>query len=398
MTSWLGNHLNLEIERVAHGGHFVAHHEGRVVFVSGALPGEVVRAEVTKDNGAKFCFARVSEVIAASPERVPHFWEAAERGAGGAEFGHIHLDYQRTLKSQVLTESMARFARQQCDVPLLALTSDAVSGGLNYRTRLQLQARSGRVGVMRAGSEEFIPIESHPLAVEEISSAPWFAAPPIEDGRFSLWCDSNGDVGWQAGARNGGVAQITQRVSGREFRLTPGTFWQAHRAAPDLLFEWVSEQVRRTITSLKPTKVLELYSGAGLFTAALLAETAAVAAEIVSVEQSQQAVADASNSLGGQERLGLWVGDVLEYLRRQQPKADLVFLDPPRSGASGKVIERIIHVAPSAIVYLACDPVALARDAATLISAGYRLAELKAADLFPHTHHFETLARFEKLQ
>lgn len=396
MTSWLGDSLTLEIERVAHGGHFVAHHEGRVVFVAGALPGETVRVTVTKDKGAKFCFARVNEVLNSSSQRVSHFWEAAQRGAGGAEFGHIHLDYQRELKRQVLRESMVRFASQDCDVAVEQLPGDSETGGLYYRTRLQLQARAGRVGVMRAGSDEFIPVESHPLAVGSITASPWLKAAPIQDGRFALWADSNDAVGWQSAAMRGGSKQLLQRVAGHTFELTPGTFWQAHRAAPELLFDWVSQQVRTALVQSQPERVLELYSGAGLFTAALLTETAELGTEIVSVEQSQQAVADAARSIPESDRVEFWVGDVLEYLRRQKPEADLVFLDPPRSGASGKVTEQVIRVGAKTIIYLACDPVALARDTALLIAAGYELAELRAADLFPHTHHFECLATFAK--
>jgi len=395
LGSWLGNSLTLDIERVAHGGHFISHHEGRVVFVTGALPGETVLAEVTRDNGAKFCFARVTQVIVGSPNRVPHFWEAADRGAGGAEFGHIRLDYQRELKGQVLRESMDRFASQQLDTEVMPLPADLASGGLHYRTRLQLHARNRQVGVMQAGSTGFIPISDHPLAIAEINSAAWLKDPPIADGRFSLWADSAGEVGWQAGAARGGASKIVQRVAELDFSLSPGTFWQAHFGAPDFLFDWALEQARRAVSDFEPKRILELYSGAGLFTAALLAASDASKTEIISVEQSQQAVADAANSLEHPNGVEFWVGDVLEYLRRQQPKADVVFLDPPRSGASGKVTEQLLRVAPKSIIYLACDPVALARDAATLLAAGYQIASLTAADLFPHTHHFETLAHFQ---
>ena len=398
MSSWLGKSLVLEIERVAHGGHFIAHHEGRVIFVSGALPGETVRVEVTKDTEAKFCFAQVAEVMSASPHRVPHFWEAAARGAGGAEFGHIRLDFQRELKRQVLVESMSRFAGLETDVQVTALAGDEESSGLHYRTRLQLQAKAGQVGVMRAASEELVPVTNHPLAVEAIDNCSWVATPPIADGRFSLWVDSTGEVGWQSGAQFGGPSQLVQRVRDREFVLTPGTFWQAHRAAPELLFGWVTEHLRTITREQNPTSILELYSGAGLFTAAILDAVNSSDCRITSVERSQQAVGDAVRSLENPDGVEFWVGDVLEYLKRKRPTADLVVLDPPRSGASGKVTEQLLRAAPKSILYVACDPVALARDAGNLLKAGYRIVDLQAADMFPHTHHFETLVRFDLLQ
>jgi tRNA/tmRNA/rRNA uracil-C5-methylase (TrmA/RlmC/RlmD family) len=97
--NWQDRVLELEIEKVAHGGIFVARHEGRVVFVSHTAPGENVRAKVFEDKGGSFCRAETIEVIAPSAKRVPHIWKEADRlGAGGAEFGHLALEYQRQLK------------------------------------------------------------------------------------------------------------------------------------------------------------------------------------------------------------------------------------------------------------------------------------------------------------
>ena len=104
--------LKLKIEKVAHGGVFVARHEGRVIFVSGAIDGEVVDVEVTEDAG-KFLRATVTNVVEASEHRQPHFWKAAREGAGGAEFGHIALSHQRELKAQVLEEALQRFGAPQ---------------------------------------------------------------------------------------------------------------------------------------------------------------------------------------------------------------------------------------------------------------------------------------------
>ena len=110
-TNWLGRVLELEIEKVAHGGIFVARHDGRVVFVSHVLPGEKVRARVFEDKGGSFARAETVEVLEASPHRVKHVWKPAADGAvGGAEFGHIDLNYQLELKADVLEEALSRMA------------------------------------------------------------------------------------------------------------------------------------------------------------------------------------------------------------------------------------------------------------------------------------------------
>ncbi len=116
--------LTLEIEKVAHGGVFVARDKGQVFFVAGALPGEKVEVEIT-ESAKSFSRAEVVEVLEPSEHRVPHFWKAAAKGAGGAEFGHISLDYQRELKSQVLRENLSRMAKVESDVEVEAVKDDA---------------------------------------------------------------------------------------------------------------------------------------------------------------------------------------------------------------------------------------------------------------------------------
>ena len=110
-TNWVGQNLTLTIEKVAHGGVFVARHDGRVVFVSHVLPGEKVKAMVYEDRGGSFCRAEPTDILEASPDRVKHFWkQAGPGGAGGAEFGHITLARQRELKADVIEEALQRMA------------------------------------------------------------------------------------------------------------------------------------------------------------------------------------------------------------------------------------------------------------------------------------------------
>ncbi len=138
-TSWVGQNLELTIEKVAHGGIFVARHDGRVVFVSHVLPGEKVKAVVYEDRGGSFCRAEPTEILGASPDRVAHFWkQAGPGGAGGAEFGHIKLARQRELKADVIEEALQRMAGVELRPVVEAAPGDDEANGLGYRTRVQL--------------------------------------------------------------------------------------------------------------------------------------------------------------------------------------------------------------------------------------------------------------------
>lgn len=156
--SWIGRSFEVVIEKVAHGGIFVARHEGRVVFVSHVLPGEKAKVRVFEDAGKGFCRAEPIQILEASPDRVEHVWaEAGLGGAGGAEFGHIKLDRQRELKADVLEEALDRFAGIKLRVPVESAPGDNEANGLGYRTRVQLHVdEQGFVGPYRERSHEVV--------------------------------------------------------------------------------------------------------------------------------------------------------------------------------------------------------------------------------------------------
>ena len=148
--------LKLKIEKVAHGGVFIARHDSKVVFVSGAIPGELVEAKVVQDTKS-FLRAETVEVLEESEHRVKHFWKAALKGAGGAEFGHIELSYQRVLKTQVLQEVLSRMAGIESEVVVEAAPGDQENQGLRYRTRVQLNVdESGTAGPSKIRTNEIV--------------------------------------------------------------------------------------------------------------------------------------------------------------------------------------------------------------------------------------------------
>lgn len=386
----MGVNLRVKIEKVAHGGVFVARHEGRVIFVSGAIDGEVVDVEITEDAG-KFLRATVTNVVEASEHRQPHFWKAAREGAGGAEFGHIELSHQRELKSQVLQEALQRMAGIERETIVEACPQE--SDGLHYRTRVQLNVdASGTAGPMRPRSNEAVFTPTLPLAVTEIEELGLQLKNWNGVKKISIAASSTGDLQWMVDDKLNGSERLVERAAGRTFRLSSGAFWQVHKEAANVLTQAVFEAADLLeFDESKPA--LDLYAGAGLFAATMAAKYSSTA--FTAVENNKQAVADGTKSAIDLSNLKFEKSDVLQYLRIASTKPgsfDTVVLDPPRSGAAGKVIEQLIKLRPRNIVYVACDPVALARDLGSLSKAGYTLSGLKSLDIFPHTHHFEAVA------
>ena len=373
----------LRIEKPAHGGVFVARPEGKVVLVEGALAGELVEVEITQE-AKSFLRARVTKVIEASEFRTEHFWPEAALGAGGADFGHIALGHQREIKLQILSEALQRMAHLEVSAQVKAVDE---TDGLGYRTRVQLHVGpDGTVGVMGTRSNEVIPAQSLPLANAAINELGLHLKK--FPGKKKIFIASSPDsLQWSIDGEIGGSKVVTEVVGGRVFDLKPGVFWQAHSLAPQVLLD----AVLAAVGDLQPgTELLDLYAGAGLFAANIAARFPEV--RVHAVELAEAAVQSGKGSARGVKNLGFEKSDVLVYLRSREQEISTVVLDPPRSGAATKVINQLVRLRAKHIVYVACDPVALARDIGLLKASGYELESLEGYDIFPHTHHFETLA------
>ena len=385
--------LELEVGAAAHGGgHFVARHEGRVVFVRHALPGERVRAVVT-DGGSSAPFWRADalEVLSPSPDRVarPCPWAGPGR-CGGCDWQHVALPAQRALKAAIVREQLHRLAGLD-----LAVSVEAVPGdrdGLEWRTRVRFAVdENGRAGLRRHRSREVQPIDhcriAHPLVTEaDVPGQLWPGRAAVDvsasvgsrevlvlpDGRIEPGCPSG----------------VTEHVAGRAYRVSGGGFWQVHPGAAATL-------VGAVLEGLEPRPgdaVLDLYAGVGLFAAAL-AERVAPSGRVTAVESGRAAVADARVNLAGLPGVRVEAGRVDVVLRRRGKRAaDLVVLDPPRTGAGTSVVRSVAALRPRTIAYVACDPAALARDLRWFAESGYNVTSLRAFDLFPMTAHVECLA------
>ena len=389
--SWLGREFETTIEKVAHGGVFVARHEGRVVFVSHVIPGEVARVRVFEDRGGSFCRAEPLEIIKPSPDRVRHFWKSAGvGGAGGAEFGHINLARQRELKADVLEEALSRMAGIEMRVPVEAAPGDDERNGLGYRMRVQLHVdEAGFAGPYRERSHEVVRVKDLPLASEEIVELSVHTKNWQDVSKIEIAASSTGQLQWKIDKKLKGDERLIERAAGRTFRISGGGFWQVHRAAPELLANCVIDFAAKAGFK-KDENNLDLYGGVGLF-ASTLAGRFGKDIRITTVEAFKQATEDAKLNIADMPKSHAVCAPVERFLNTQKT-ADTVVLDPPRSGAGNKVVGQILGLKPRHVIYVACDPIALARDLKQFLAAGYDLAGIRAFDLFPHTHHVECVA------
>lgn len=392
----VGAVLELTVGPVAHGGHCVARHENRVVFVRHALPGERVRARITEVR-VSYLRADATEVLAASPDRVvaPCPYAGPDR-CGGCDFQHATPEAQRRLKSQVLREQLVRIG---------GLTGSAVAGieveplpgdSLGWRTRVQYAVDdAGRAGLRKHRSHEVVPIDRCRIAAPDIQAAPvtsrrWPGKSGVEtvlgaDGEITVY--TRRERGSAEGLRVvHGSNKLVERAVGRQWTIAPDEFWQVHPAAADTFADCVLEM----LDPRPGERAWDLYGGAGLFAAAL-AQRVGPTGQVRLVESDYRT--SRAGNLADLPQVRVMVGKVEQMLGRPGLRqADVVVLDPPRAGAGERVVRRIAMSGPRAVAYVACDPAALARDVKTFRAAGWRLARVRAFDAFPMTHHMECIA------
>jgi len=365
-AGWLGRRFEVDVGSVAHGGHCVARAEGRVVFVRHALPGERVVVEVTEDHGGSFCRADAIEVLTASPDRVEAPCPLARpAGCGGCDWQHATPAAQRALKASVIAEQLSRLAGIDWPVEVEELPG----GPLHWRTRLRLAVDpAGRPGLRAHRSHRVLPLADCPIAVPElidgVADQQWPTDVEIETvlddaGRHHIARREPiaGTRRWRTKWRAGGRAE--QHAVGRTWHLRADGFWQVHPAAADTLAGVVAEWA-----DVPPGgRAWDLYGGVGLF-AAVLASQATVTGSVVLVEASRPAVTDAEANLADLPQVRCVASRVEQALVNGavgDGTPDVVVLDPPRKGAGRLVVDGIAGRRPDRVVYVACDPAALAR-------------------------------------
>ncbi|WP_052665423.1 class I SAM-dependent RNA methyltransferase [Nitriliruptor alkaliphilus] len=405
--------LKARVDGFTHGGEGVVRIEGKAVFVPGTLPGEQVVVQVTDDR-ARWARATLVEVVEGSADRVAPPLTDPD-AIGGGDLAHAAPDAQRRLKTRVVREQLERLGRVAAPPVADCL---AVGPDLRYRTHVRLHADpDGRLGFHRAGSHEVIPVDDLVLATPQVQAvrdavgdatgaaevafrahaSTGTAAAAITPGPGGLAIpEGDFDVvlvqpnGSQLALRGDGV--LAETVAGLTYRFDTSSFFQVSTGGAEALVEHVLRAAGRVDGAL----LWDLYAGVGLLSLPL----ARAGAEVVAVEGHAAATRWAERNA---DEAGLDIAvehaPVASFVTdggTSHDPPDVVVLDPPRTGAGADVIAGAISLGPGAIVYVACDVAALARDTRALIEGGYRLTAVQPLDLFPMTHHVEVVATFTR--
>ena len=379
----IGDRIDVDITAIAHGGHCIARHEGRVIFVRHAIPGERVTVEIT-DVSKSFARGNCVSIIKSSEHRVmPPCEYARPDGCGGCDFQHIEISHQRALKSAIIVEQFQRLAKMEIDISV-----EEVPPYLHWRNRMEFTvSNNSKLGLFASRSSQIIDIEKCLIASEKID-IPTINSRRLPKGkRVDVAITSTGQQEIVIEGREN-FRLIHEKVGDFEFSVNPISFWQSHIAAPELL----STLIREFAAAKAGDHVFDLYGGVGLFTAALLTDVGP-GGRVSLIEFDDNAITDAKRNFAAEERVEIVHGKVEKALKRYVA-ANVVILDPPRSGAGVTVIDAVVALRPRVIVYVACDPASLARDTAYLKERGFKLEKLRAFDLFPMTAHMECVARF----
>jgi 23S rRNA (uracil1939-C5)-methyltransferase len=410
----MGKRFELHLTDIAHGGDALGRHEGKVIFVPYAIPGEEALVEIVQDKG-RYARGRLVELISPSPDRVdppcPHFGPGK---CGGCQWQHIAYPAQLELKAAVVGDQLARLGRLP-DVPVKRPIPSA--SPWHYRNHVQFSVGDdGRLGFVATDGRRVETVEVcyllHPL-LEELFTALDLELPEL--ARLSLRAGVNtGDqmmifethddlppalesdlpvscvllLSDGAAANLVGSNHITEEVIGRRFHISAPSFFQVNTAAAEELVRVVGEYLAPT----GDETLLDAYCGVGTFALSLADKVG----RVVGIEEAAGAVADARLNVAELTSVEFIEGRVEALLPRLDRPIDLAVLDPPRQGCRPEALAALIELTPRRIVYVSCDPATLARDARKLAGGGYQLLEVQPVDMFPQTYHIESVALFEK--
>lgn len=411
-----GQRVTLTIERPATGGRMIARHEGAVVLVSGAIPGEVVEAEVEKVQRGT-AWAIVRHIVEASPDRVTG---APDGACGGSVFAHIDYQRQRQIKAEIITDAFRRVGR----IPLGSATEVVGSPTEGYRMRARLHARDGRIGFFREGTHSLCDA----AATRQLRDDTIAALGRLESALAKAGRDAVGDIEVSESidasgraihlelrpnadpSRLAGVVQIdgvtgatcshghnprtidlfgsplvTDTIASAQLSRHVRSFFQGNRFL-------TSTMVEQVLSHIEAPPILDLYAGVGLFSV-----TAATAScgHVTAVEGDRFSASDLKRNAQGQA-VSVRVDAVEQFLARTTDRFQTVIVDPPRTGMSKEAITGVVKLSAARLVYVSCDIATLARDARVLLDAGYRVQSMRAFDLFPNTAHVETVIAFDR--
>jgi tRNA/tmRNA/rRNA uracil-C5-methylase (TrmA/RlmC/RlmD family) len=386
-------HLTLTVGAPANGGSCVARHDGRVVFVRYALPGELVRVRVTADRGS-YWHAETIEVIEPSDDRIASLCPiAGVDGAGCCDLAFVDPAAGRALKAEVVSNQLARLGDYQWSD---AVAPVSTAGPTGWRTRIRLDVGAdGRAGFHRYHSDELVvDLNCGQLPAAMIDGLTDVAWPP--GAHLHVVIDDDGQRHVARTVRHGrrnatdvveGSYQGVQRAGRHSWQVPVTAFWQAHRDAArtysDLVGDWARPEPGMT--------AWDLYGGAGVF-AAVLGDAVGESGQVVSVDSSRAATRSARATLADLPQVNVITDSVRRALTAQRAGADVAVLDPPRGGAGREVIDLLAAAEVPRLVHIGCEAASFARDIGLYQRHGYAVDKISVFDSFPLTHHIECVA------
>ncbi len=433
-----GERLEVEIDSLAFGGRGVARVGGYVVFVSGGLPGDLVRAEVTKPK-SRFAEARAVELLRPGADRVANRCLHEDEPCPGAPWQGLAYEQQLVHKRDQVDEALRRIGG------LDGFELEAIEPALEqwrYRNKLEYsfgvrddgetvlgfhasgrwdlvvgvedcmlaseRGNTARNEVREWAREESVAPYDRPagtgtlcnLVVREgrrtgqiqtrlVTTPKRFPKPPVD--LHTVVDDGSGGSEGPTGVL--GEELLRERLCGLEFEMSHNAFFQTNTEMAERLYAVAAEYAGLS----GGERVFDLYCGIGTIGLTM----AARAGEVWGLEIVDEAIADAErnaerNGIGNARFLAGSARTGVRPLLEQAGKPDVVLLDPPRSGLSQKIVRRVLECEAKRIVYVSCNPTTLAPNAAQLVEAGYTLRRVKPVDMFPQTPHIECVALFEK--
>lgn len=399
-----GATFEVVIERNLPGGLGLAHADGRTVMVALAAPGDRLRVRVDRVKG-NVAFASIVEILEPAPVRVeppcPYFGRC-----GGCDFQQLSYRAQLHAKVEIIRDCLRRIAAIE-EVPPFEITP--APNQWHYRARAQWQYDSvrRRLGYFEGNSHRVCDVAECAVLVPELQRELETLREQMsqgdlpQDARYfrAIAGDDEISVATVSGERRRDTTptaidrsrEITRTIRGERYHLKAESFFQTNNdLLPDL--------IDYALGDVRGQKALELYCGVGLFTLSLARRVERVIAveddaDATELARKNLAAAGLTNAEVEKSKVGDWVGwnDATEEFR----SVDFLLLDPPRTGAESRVIAGILNVKPQRICYVSCDPATLARDLKKLIAGGYSINSIRAFDMFPQTHHVETVVHLK---
>jgi 23S rRNA (uracil1939-C5)-methyltransferase len=383
----IGDLLDVQIEKIVPRGFGLAFAEGLTVFVSLAVAGDKLRVRLDEIKG-KLAFAEIVEVLERSEHRVDPPCEYFGT-CGGCDFQQMSYTAQLAAKVDIIRDCLHRIAKIEYTDEIRVIPCPEEFG---YRLRAQWHAdtEQKKIGYFRRNSRDLVDIQKCIVLAPELNEEldamrrelPWHT---FVGDKFQIDAavGSNGSVSIHSDELAEDADEIEITAFGEKFRFTAKSFFQGNRSMVDKLVEVA-------IGDAKGETALDLYCGVGLFTLPLARRFAAV----VGVEESEESIEFANKNLenAGLSNVDLFPASVRDYLASDEAvKADFVLLDPPRAGTEKETILNLIELKPKHISYVACEPSVLARDLKRFVENGYKIDSITALDMFPQTHHVETV-------